>query len=415
MSVRLFLAIDNCFASKRWCSVGEWMRVIKDVGVDRVEASADNEIDPLYTTAAYRADWVRAVRREGERSGVQVVNLYSGHGTYATLGLAHHDPRVRRHLASRWMGPMLRLAGSPQAGLGCFAHAFSEEVLADPRRLRATERTLIDSLRELSKVAQRGGATGFSIEQMRSPHQPPWTIAGTAAFLRETNRKVAGLPIYLTIDTGHQSGQRRFLAPSAADVTAYVRDLRHGRKSPLYLGTVSHFQRIADLVRSGASTAEIKARVAALVDAAPYLFSAAGDDDPYHWLREFAPYAPIIHLQQTDNTVSAHRHFTAANNRSGVIHAEQVVAAIAHSYRRPRPAGFPPRVETIHLTLEPFLDTAGHPRLMLEELAESVSYWRRVIPHEGLLIADTSTDVASQRANGQRVDTHRSDAAPTAG
>jgi hypothetical protein len=386
MSVRLFLALDNCYASKRWCSVGEWMRVVKDLGVDRVEASADNEIDPLYTTAAYRADWLRAVRREGERSGVQVVNLYSGHGTYATLGLAHHDARVRHHLASRWMGPMLRLAGNLHAGLGCFAHAFSEEVLAEPRRQRATERILIDNLQELSAVAERSGARSFSIEQMRSPHQPPWTIAGTTDFLRETNRKVTGLPIHLTIDTGHQSGQRGFRAPSAAEVTAFVRALRQGQRSSLYLGTGTHCQHIADLVRSGASVAEVKARVAALVDAAPYLFSATGDDDPYRWLREFAPYAPIIHLQQTDNTASAHRHFTPANNRTGVIHAEQVVTAIADSYQRPRPAGFPPRVETIHLTLEPFLDTAGHPRLMLEDLAESVSYWRRVIPHEGLLL-----------------------------
>ncbi len=388
MTVRLFLALDNCFASKRWCSVSEWMRVVKDLGVDRVEASADNEIDPLYTTAAYRADWLRAVRREGERTGVQVVNLYSGHGTYATLGLAHHDPRVRHHLATRWMGPMLRLAGQLEAGLGCFAHAFSEEVLADPRRQRATERILVDSLKELSAVAERGGASAFSIEQMRSPHQPPWTIAGTADFLRDTNRKVAGLPVYLTIDTGHQSGQRGFRAPSAEEVTTFVNDVRQGRNSSLYLGTPTHYQRLADMVRSGASPAEVTAQVAALVEEAPYLFSAAGDDDPYLWLREFAPYAPIIHLQQTDNTSSSHRHFTAAHNRTGVIHAEQVVTAIVDSFQRPRPAGFPPRVETIHLTLEPFLDTAGHPRRMLEELAESVSYWRRVIPQEGLLIAD---------------------------
>ena len=81
MTPKIFLAIDNCFATKRWCEPGEWMRVIKDLGIRYVEASADNEIDPLYSCPAFINDWVKQVRRESEKSGVRVVNLYSGHGT----------------------------------------------------------------------------------------------------------------------------------------------------------------------------------------------------------------------------------------------------------------------------------------------------------------------------------------------
>ena len=57
-NTRLFLAIDNCFASKRWCEPAEWMRVIRYLGIYCVEASADNEIDPLYSCRAFLDDWI---------------------------------------------------------------------------------------------------------------------------------------------------------------------------------------------------------------------------------------------------------------------------------------------------------------------------------------------------------------------
>ena len=44
----IYLGIDNCFASKRWVRPMEWARVISDLGLKHVEASADTECDPLY-------------------------------------------------------------------------------------------------------------------------------------------------------------------------------------------------------------------------------------------------------------------------------------------------------------------------------------------------------------------------------
>ena len=49
MYPRIYLAIDNCFASKRWSTPADWMKVISDAGIYYVEASADNECDPLYS------------------------------------------------------------------------------------------------------------------------------------------------------------------------------------------------------------------------------------------------------------------------------------------------------------------------------------------------------------------------------
>jgi len=63
----IYLSIDNCFAKKRWTDPADWMRVIKELGIDYIEASADNECDPLYTTPDYIKDWVTQIEKNQER------------------------------------------------------------------------------------------------------------------------------------------------------------------------------------------------------------------------------------------------------------------------------------------------------------------------------------------------------------
>ena len=84
------------------------MEYAKRLGVSNVEASADTEADPLYMGPEYMEDWTREVSKCGESIGVKVVNLYSGHGTYTTLGLGHPDVRVRERIREYWVKPMLR-------------------------------------------------------------------------------------------------------------------------------------------------------------------------------------------------------------------------------------------------------------------------------------------------------------------
>ena len=86
---RICLAVDNCFASKRWTMPSRWMRLAQKIGINYVEASADNECDPLYMDQKYLDDWSEEVKQMEKETGVKVINLYSGHGTYSTLGLAH--------------------------------------------------------------------------------------------------------------------------------------------------------------------------------------------------------------------------------------------------------------------------------------------------------------------------------------
>ena len=64
MDPKIYLAIDNCFASKRWTQPREWMRVIRELGLTGVEASADAECDPLYMGAEFTRDWIEDVKRQ---------------------------------------------------------------------------------------------------------------------------------------------------------------------------------------------------------------------------------------------------------------------------------------------------------------------------------------------------------------
>jgi sugar phosphate isomerase/epimerase len=208
---KVFLAIDNCFASKRWTRPREWLPLVRDLGLEYVEASADTEADPLYCGEAYMNDWAQEVARNEAASGVTVVNLYSGHGTYTTLGLGHTDVRVRQRMLEMWITPMVRLAAQLKAGLGFYCHAFPLSTLQDPQEFRRAIEDLYAQLAQVARLASAQGVT-VGVEQMYSPHQWPWTIDGAADLVRRVSEK-AGAPLYLTLDTGHQTGQQRFLRP----------------------------------------------------------------------------------------------------------------------------------------------------------------------------------------------------------
>jgi D-erythrulose 1-phosphate 3-epimerase len=333
MFPRIYLALDNCFASKRWAAPLEWMQIARDCDIHYIEASADNECDPLYTPPDALEDWRNAVLSATQATGVKVANLYSGHGTYATLGLAHPDKRVRDHIQHRWLEPMIDLARSLDAGLGFFCHAFSQATLADPAQYAAAVDDLTRRLGELAAYAQGVGLSSLSVEQMYTPHQIPWTIHGAEQIMREAFRQT-NAPLYITLDTGHQVGQQ-------------------------------HFQRPSPNTQS-------------------YMLAQPEDGDLYAWLRRLGGYSPIIHLQQTDGTESKHKPFTIANNAKGIVEPRRVLQALYEAYTTPPQEGLPPRCESIYLTLELFSATMDKPESILSMIRESAAYWRQFIPHDGV-------------------------------
>jgi len=395
-SPRIHLAIDNCFASKRWTRPREWMEVIRGLGLTCIEASADTECDPLYGGAAVLADWGREVQAAERATGCTVVNLYSGHGTYATLGLTHHDERVRERMLRQWLLPMVDLAADLGAGLGFFCHAFSDAVLQDPAAYRETYTELAARLAEVARHAGRRDLAGrVGVEQMYTPHQPPWTVDGSIDLLRRVVAQ-AGQPFHLTIDVGHQSGQHRFQRPDAPRLATHLAACRAGAPNQgLWLGPRTAYAAFDQLVAAPpAGDAAGIAVILSSYDAYPHLFAGPQDADPYHWLERLGRWSPIVHLQQTDGRSSGHAPFTAERNRSGIIKPAEVLRALQRGFTQPAPAGLPPPVADIYLTLEVFTSTGELPHDQLQRLAESVRHWRTAVPHDGLPLDQLAKDAA---------------------
>jgi sugar phosphate isomerase/epimerase len=387
---RIHLAIDNCFASKRWTRPADWVRIVKEMGISFVEASADNECDPLYADPGYLEDWLQDVQSACEQTGVKVANLYSGHGTYATLGLASPDRRNQERIQNQWLKVMIRNAARLHAGLGFYCHAFNEDVLQEPASYAAAKDALYNRLAEIAEYASAERAKFIAVEQMYSPHQIPWTLPDSTEFLREIWARSRS-PLYLTLDTGHQTGQRRFVRLPSSQVRQSLQRTRlTGRlEAGLWLGPASAYA----LFRAAAAAPqeaedEYLLRLDQEMDRYPYLFAAWEDGDTYGWLRELGCYSPVIHLHQTQGTSSSHSPFTEENNRHGIVQGPKVLQAIAAAYAAEPGTAMPLRCEGIYLTLEIFSGTADLPVDILRGLAESVEYWRKYVPKDGLTIQE---------------------------
>lgn len=143
---RIYLVLDNCFAIKRWVKPAEWMSLIKEIGFNYAQASTDNEIDPLFNPANYMDDWFAEVQRCADATGVKVVNFYTGYQTYRTVGLAHHDARVRQRLMQDWLKPMIRrLAAMGAVGIGFSLFAIPDEALQDPDKYQERTELILPS------------------------------------------------------------------------------------------------------------------------------------------------------------------------------------------------------------------------------------------------------------------------------
>ncbi len=375
MFPKLYLAIDNCFASKRWTRPKEWAAIIRDSGLHYVECSADTECDMLYSDPGYLNDWRKDAANECEKNGIGIATVYTGHGTYSTLGLTHLDGRCRDRMREDWMFPHIDHAAGLKAIAGFYCHAFDNTMLQDPAFYEAYREILFDQMR---KIATYGAEKGVipSLEQMYCPHQYPWRISDAEQILSEVSRTA---PLYITIDTGHQSGQRRYLRP---DRSAILEAITGGKA--IYVGP-DRSQEILQAALEGAVPAEEAAeRILEINRNYGYLFAEYRDGETWEWIRRLGAYSPILHLQQTDGLSSSHRDFSPASNAAGLIMGEKVIGALYDSFTAPVLSAMPPRVDAICLTLELFYANTALNRAVTDSIGISAAYWRRFIPYDGI-------------------------------
>ena len=398
MDPRLILAIDNCFAYKRWVKPIDWMLLIRDMGLTFVEQSADTECDPLYMGPDYMREWVDIVRAGTEKTGVRVKNLYSGHGTYSTCGLAHWHDGVRLRFRDQWMKPQADVARALDAGFGFFAHAFEYNMLQSDALYTERLNVLYDDLAELARYARSIGLGSIGLEQMYTPHMPPWTIRGAREMLTEVFRR-AGAPMYVTLDLGHMNGQQYFRKPTPEALRESLeRDASEGTGELPWLGS-DRAGGIYRKARGGALSPEAAVgQIMEDVERHPHLFSEPQDGDIWAWVRALGKYAPIVHLQQTDGKSSPHWPFSRAYNRKGVCSGEKLIESLVQAFAEPEAEGMPAVVGEVVLTLEPFVGTMAIPGRAVDEIAESVAYWRRFIPRDGMRLSEARELLAGRAA-----------------
>lgn len=94
------------------------------------------------------------------------------------------------------------------------------------------------------------------------------------------------------------------------------------------------------------------------------------DTDPYAWLLEFGPSAPVVHLKQSSADKSGHWPFTPEYNAVGVIEPQRVLDTLQRSGAQDTML----MLEISHREREPAESR------VLSDLKASVEYWRPYVP-----------------------------------
>jgi len=270
-AVHIDIGINGAFLTRRWERPHNWMRITAELGYPYHEFCAD-VLDPFFSgDASYQRETAQAVREAASAHGVIVWDIYTGVATHRFHGLSHSNPTVRERMAC-WIRQCMQTAVAMGTGrIGGHWDAIPTEYLEDDQAVARIEGRTISQFRALATEARKLGLQAIYNEQMYIPSERPWTIHGATRFLKAANADRSGVPIYLTIDTGHQAGMH---------------------------------------------------------------YGASGDDLSYTaWLRALAPFCEVIHLQQTTPDASHHWPFTPDYNRLGHVRMERVMEAIAEGFQ----------------------------------------------------------------------------------
>lgn len=381
------IGIDNCFAIKRWVTPSEWARVIREMGMRYVEGVADLEIEPLLTPRSWHDDWISQVNEQQAKHGIDVVMMYSNDTTYGTVGFAHPDVRIREHYVEEWFSEFLRIAGAIGAAAGYYVQGIPEEQLYDRRRYQEAVADCYGCMARVGELAKSSGVGTVALEQMYTPHQPPFTIDGMRQLMRQMLRD-GHHPLYLTEDVGHHCPF--YLPPTEETLReGFTRYCLDGY-IPLWLGSLRAQGLFAAERQAGRQELRRDTIQAILEDALQnsHLFCGQRDTDCYEWLRALGAWSPIIHLQQTDGRHSSHEPFSPESNETGIIHPVKILRALAESYAQPEDPTLPPRCEAIYLIQELYLSTKDIGYQGLHRLAWSTDYLRRFIPRDGMRLSE---------------------------
>jgi len=327
-NVLIDIGINGAFLTRRWEEPENWMRLTCELGYPYHEFCAD-VLDPFFSgDTAYQLETAERTREAAEKYGVTITDIYTGMATHRFHGLSHSHPIVQARMRE-WIVRCMDIAltmGTDR--IGGHWDAIPVEVLEDPARTEAVMARTTSQFRDLAQVAADKGMKALYNEQMYIPSETPWTIEQACRFLEVVNRERIGVPVYLTVDVGHQAGMH---------------------------------------------------------------YGLEGEDLSYEeWLRHFAPVSEVIHLQQTTPEASAHWPFTSEYNAQGHVDVGAVLAAVEEGHHRfdASPlAEYMAPVERNLLIVEAIPGSTMTEERLLKDLAQTTHYLRHFVPEGGLVFS----------------------------
>ncbi|MEO0070205.1 MAG: TIM barrel protein, partial [candidate division WOR-3 bacterium] len=319
--------INGAFITRRWEEPENFMRLTRECGYEYHEFCAD-VLDPFFSgDKEYQFKTAREVKKAAEKYQVKITDIYTGVATHRFHGLSHSDPSVRQRMR-QWIIEAMDIAlemGTDR--LGGHWDAISVEVLNDPKRYEKALQNIYDQFRQITQIAKEKGIKAIYNEQMYLPSEVPWTLEQAEEFLIQVNKDNDGVPLYLTIDTGHQCGHN------------------YGQ--------------------------------------------SAKDRDYLEWIRKFAGVCEIIHIQQTTPEASHHWGFTEEYNRRGHVSIAAVLEAIAYAHNHFEEHQYAKYIKPVDKTIliaEIIPSPTKTEEMVLSELKETAQYLRQYIPEGGLKI-----------------------------
>jgi len=195
------LGVNNGFALKNWPEPMVWARIVnQDLGLKHVQFSFDL-LDPMLPEPG-RSVLCAEVNQAVRQYGLSMRTTFSGFIIYAQNQLAHPDPWVRMQ-TWRWFEASLEVTSKLGAeGTGGHIGAMSATDFSNPERRDYLRRTLVDSVRELTRVAAERGLKYFLWELMPTPREFPHTPDEAIDLMQEVNEGSA-VPVRLCYDLGH--------------------------------------------------------------------------------------------------------------------------------------------------------------------------------------------------------------------
>ena len=318
----LQLGVNGAFITRRWEEPDNWMRLTNELGYPAHEFCGD-VIDPFFSGSRdYQLKTAAEVKAAAEQYGVHITDVYTGVATHRFHGLSHSDETCRQRM-KEWIYATMDIAlamGTDR--IGGHWDAISVEVMeAGEGPYQAAVDRLCDTFVELAEVGCAKGMAALYIEQMYIPSEAPWTIEQGEYLLIGINKQKPAIPVYLTVDVGHMAGM---------------------------------------------------------------CYGLEGEDLDYlAWLRRLAPFAEIIHLQQTTPEASHHWPFTEEYTAKGHIEREAVREAIqaGHEDADNSPVSdYMEPVDRSFLIAEIIPGSTKNEDELLEELAISSEYLKQWLP-----------------------------------